>query len=301
MSNEIQFLHNSEIDIQRWDQVVGDAANSRIYALSWFLDSLHPNWHGLIYGDYEYVMPVLFSRKWGIEYAFQPIYSQQHGISPPSAPEITLLFIQFLQKRFQYLDISLNSYNQISDEKMVIEERKNFVLPLENNYSDLYQHYTNDCIKNLKKAVKANTISSTISLEEFMIFKMRNNKISFGEDLQNRLKLIISNALDWKAGFLYGAYSGQNELCGASLILKDNSRYTILNSVSSELGKKNRSMFAIIDTFIREHAGKPYLLDFEGSTIEGIAHFFQGFGAQPEIYQHIKYNNLPWLLKLLKK
>jgi hypothetical protein len=61
--------------------------------------------------------------------------------------------------------------------------------------------------------------------------------------------------------------------------------------------KQHRSMFA----FIHEHAGQPYLLDFEGSTIEGIAHFFQGFGAQPEIYQHVKYNNLPWLLKLLKK
>jgi hypothetical protein len=301
MNTVIKFLHNSEINIQRWDQVVGDAINSRVYALSWYLTILHLDWHGLIYGDYDYVMPVIFSKKWGIEYTFQPIYSQQHGIFPPSSHEITSLFIQFLQKRFRYIDISLNSRNRIENEKIEIEERKNFLLPLENNYSDLYLQYTNDCKKNIKKAVRVNAISSTLSLEEFMDFKNKNKKISFNEDLQTRLEQIISQAIDRNSGFLYGAYSSLNELCGASFIIKDNYRYTILNSVSSEMGKKSRSMFAIIDAFIREHNLQPYLLDFEGSNIEGIAHFFHGFGAQPEIYQHIKYNNLPWFFKLLKK
>ena len=103
MSNKITFKHNSEIDIQRWDQVVGDAVNSRVYALSWYLTILHPDWHGLVYGDYDYVMPVIFSKKWGISYMYQPVYAQQHGIFPPAKSEITDQFISFLQQRFSIL------------------------------------------------------------------------------------------------------------------------------------------------------------------------------------------------------
>jgi len=102
-------------------------------------------------------------------------------------------------------------------------------------------------------------------------------------------------------GVIYGAYSKQKELIGAAFFLKENARYTYLSSVLSPEGKQLRSMYAIVDTFIRDHAGQPFILDFEGSNIEGIARFFEGFGASAEKYQHLKYNNLPWIVKLFKK
>jgi hypothetical protein len=50
-----------------------------------------------------------------------------------------------------------------------------------------------------------------------------------------------------------------------------------------------------------EYAGTNYILDFEGSDIEGIANFYQQFGSIPQPYYSLSYNHLPWLLRLVKK
>jgi hypothetical protein len=58
-------------------------------------------------------------------------------------------------------------------------------------------------------------------------------------------------------------------------------------------------MHFLLDHCIREHAGKPIILDFEGSNNEGLGRFYAGFGAQLFHYTHLKINRLPYLLKIL--
>jgi len=301
MDSNIKFVHNSEIDLEKWDQVIDASPNARVYANSWFLDILNPDWHGLIYGNYNYVMPVVFSKKWGIEYAYQPIYAQQHGIFPPSTPAITAQFLGFLSHRFRFVDLSLNSMNLVACEGFKISERKNFILSLKDSYSSLCANYSGGCKRNLKKALQKNSISKGITLNEFMDFYVQNIKVKLDPSVLNRLRLIVAKAMAMNVGVIYGAYSDHNELSGVAFFLKGKNRYIYLAPVSSELGRKNSSMYAIIDDFIRSHSEQPFFFDFEGSNIDSIAHFFAGFGAKPEIYLHLKYNNLPWVIKLFKK
>ena len=301
MDSIIKFVHNSEIDLIKWDRVIDDSPNSRVYANSWYLDILNPDWHGLIYGDYNYVMPIVFSEKMLVKYIYQPIFSQQHGIFPPSTPEITAQFLNFLLQRFRFIDISLNSMNIVNGADFEITKRKNFLLSLRESYSTLHGNYANVCKKNLKNASRRNTISKGIALDEFMDFYAQNIKVKLSSSVLKSLNLIISKAMSMNAGEIYGAYSGHNELCGVAFFLKGKNRYIYLASVSSELGRKNSSMYSIVDTFIQNHSEQPFYFDFEGSNIDSIAFFFSGFGAQPEIYQHLKYNNLPWAIKLFKK
>lgn len=301
MDSIIKFVHNSEIDLVKWDQVVDGSPNARVYANSWFLDILNPDWHGLIYGDYNYVMPVVFSKKWGVDYAFQPIYAQQHGIFPPSTPNITLQFLNFLSLRFRFFDLSLNSMNLVNCDDCQVTERKNFILSLKESYSSLYGSYTDSCKRNLKKASRINSISKNISLDEFMRFYVQNIKVKLDPAVLRCLRLIVAKAMVMNVGMIYGAYSDHNELCGVAFFLKGKNRYIYLAPVSSEQGRKNSSMYAIIDDFIKSHSEQPFFFDFEGSNIDSIARFFGGFGAKPEIYLHLKYNKLPWVIKLFKK
>jgi len=300
MNSQIKFLHNQSIAIERWDQVIFDSVNSRVYAFSWFLNILNPNWHGLIVGDYEYVMPIISAKKWGIEYAYQPVYAQQHGIFPPSTPGITESIFLFLQNQFRFIDISLNSYNLVHLKNWNVEERKNFILTLHKSYPDIVQHYTNGCKNNLKKAIKLNTVKSTLPVDDFFSFIKTNNRLEVVDKTLQNLKKIVAAALSQSAGILYGAYSEKNELTGVAFFLDDGKRYTYLCSFSSNTGKKNNSMFSVIDHFIREHSQQNHLLDFEGSIIPGIAYFFSGFGAKHEIYHHLKYNRLPFPIRLFK-
>ena len=61
-------------------------------------------------------------------------------------------------------------------------------------------------------------------------------------------------------------------------------RLYYLLPVSSEKGKKYSAMFLINDYLIRENSHSDMIFDFEGSNIEGIARFIQGFGSENKPY-----------------
>ena len=60
---EIKYLSHNNIDLKKWDICIQNAYNSLIYAESWYLDIVSPNWEALVYNDYEYVMPLPLKRK----------------------------------------------------------------------------------------------------------------------------------------------------------------------------------------------------------------------------------------------
>ena len=66
-------------------------------------------------------------------------------------------------------------------------------------------------------------------------------------------------------------------------------------------GKTIGASHALIDAFIKDHAGQDLILDFEGSDIRNLAFFYSSFGATEELYPALKINKLPWYIKLLKK
>jgi hypothetical protein len=61
------------------------------------------------------------------------------------------------------------------------------------------------------------------------------------------------------------------------------------------------SMNLLYDKIINFYSDSNFEIDFTGSSMPGVAHFLEGFGANPESYPQICINNLPWFLKILKK
>jgi len=66
----------------------------------------------------------------------------------------------------------------------------------------------------------------------------------------------------------------------------------------NEEGGASRAMFYLIDRYIHLNAGIQLTLDFEGSDIETVARFYQGFGAAPSTYSSLRINRLPWPLSM---
>lgn len=66
-------------------------------------------------------------------------------------------------------------------------------------------------------------------------------------------------------------------------------------------GKTLGASHTLIDAFIKDHSGQNLLLDFEGSDIHSLAHFYSSFGAREEKYSAIKLNRLPAPFKWFKK
>jgi len=301
MSNpKIRLVPNKDIDRTKWDRCNQLSANSSVYVNCWFLDIVCPDWNGLIWGDYEYIMPLPFRRKFGISYLAQPIYAQQFGIFPEPEDTILTEMLEWVTNHFKYIRLSLNPMNRNHHSGFIIEERNNYFLSLNLSYPDIAENYHPKTRRNIRIAKRSVFILKTISPAEFLHLKHRFPGVE-NDEHQNTIGKIITTALWLQKGMIYGAYSPENELCGAAFFLFDSKRVYYLNSVSSDTGKELRAMYAIVDQFIQDYSGKNLILDFEGSQNPGIAHFYQRFGTEYEIYQHVYRNTLPWPLRILKK
>ena len=73
-------LKHNQIDIAKWDECIDHSTNRMVYARSWFLDIVCTGWEALVAADYETVMPLTTGNKYGINYLYQPFFTQQLGI-----------------------------------------------------------------------------------------------------------------------------------------------------------------------------------------------------------------------------
>ncbi|MFV0593457.1 MAG: hypothetical protein ACK5M7_18945 [Draconibacterium sp.] len=302
---KISYVKNQDIDYTKWDNCLVHSPNRQIYATSWYLDHVADRWGALVLGDYDFVMPLPIRKKWGISYVFHPKFSQQLGIFPVPTEEIAAMFYTKLQQTFRYFDTQINAKNPVgflTENKITISQRSNYLLPLNMNYAGLFSGYTANTRKNLRKAHKKNLVFvSGIRLEDYLKLKAENSWKKIGPTEWNTLKSLIAKGQYKGIGRICGIYTQENELCAAGYFCQYGNRVTFLNSVANEAGKKSEAMRMLIDEFIKQNAGKNLILDFEGSMIPGIAFFFKGFGSYPETYFQLKYNRLPLLVRWIKR
>lgn len=299
---KISYLKHEDIDANKWDQCMEAAPNSLVYSQSWYLDKICDCWDALVIGNYQYVMPLTHRKKMGINYLYQPLFSQQLGIFPTPTKEISQLFLAEINMRFPFVEINLNAMQLPVEGFGLHEERQTFLLSLNDSYEQIAGKYSSHTKRKLKKAKKKNlSLVSSISAEEYLDFKIKNLRIKLSSKEINKLRNILTFALTNSLGQIYGVYSIENKLCTAAFFIRHKQRITFLNASNSPEGKEHQAMYFLIDHFIQNNAGKDFLLDFEGSMILGVARLYEGFGAVPEKYHHYKWNNLPWWLKWFKK
>lgn len=304
MSNpEIRQITHTEIDSGKWDRCLSGSSLSLVYAQSWYLDLVSPGWNALILGDYEYVMPLTIRRKAGIKFLLQPIFAQQHGIFPEPGLTVQNRFLNYIRDQFSYVAIQLNSLNPAPfPENFVATQRQNFILNQDCGYETMKSRYSKHCRRQIKKAEAEKVfVMKGIPVKEYIDLKNRANDNQLPEKSMKTLKQLIAFGNTSGKGTIYAAYTRDNSLCAAAFFLHSGNRVVYLNAVSNAEGKNTSAMYLIVDQFIREHAEAGITLDFEGSSIPGIARFYQGFGAVLESYFSIKLNRLPaplrWIIK----
>ncbi len=304
----IRYLYHKQIDKSRWNGCIERAANRLIYACSWYLDIVSPEWDALVENDYEVVMPLAWRKKMGIKYIFQPLYTQQLGIfsASPVPEELTKQFLGKVPADFRIIDLNLNFGQDIGslDIKGYTTRRNtNFILELKNSYQEKYDHFSDSNKKNIRRAERNNfTFSQDIRFHDFSAFMEHTLAGRIGEVSTNDFRLIepllntLKNHTEIKT---YGMYSTANELLAAACFVFYGNRINFYSS-SSDSGKKNKAMFYLLNSFIRDHSGQNMILDFSGSNISSIAYFFKGFGSADQPYYSVSKSALPWYLKTTK-
>jgi hypothetical protein len=300
---DIKYLQRDEIDETKWDNCITHAFNGLIYARTVYLDTMAKNWAGLVFKDYEIVMPLTWNKKFGLTYLYQPAFTAQLGIFYSSFIDRKIIsaFLYEVKKRFQFCEIHLNYANDIEEGV----HRANYILDLKKPYDQIASSYKKRLVENLKEAGSGNLqyltsddYSGTITFfKKEYGQKMRGTK----EADYTRFECLCHEL--GKTGMICQRIikDGTGNLLTRSIFLKDENRIYNIMSVTFEAGRKKRSHFYLIDQLIREFSGQKLILDFEGSEVPGIAEFYRKFGTTNQPYLFFKYNRLPYLLRFFKK
>ena len=294
----IRYITYQQIDKTKWDACIDNAANGLIYAYSFYLDGMAKNWDALVLNDYEAVMPLTWNKKYGIAYLYQPFFIQQLGIfyKGSISEEIQQSFVTAAKQQFRFAELFVNF--------TIGDEQPNYILHLNQPYELLLQGYTNDLLKNLKHAAKfslsylvANDIAVAIDLYRNH-YALRTPHVK-KPDYDNFLKVCVT--ANQKGNLLIRTVvDDKKTVLAIALLLKDKRRlYNVLSTVTKE-GRHCEANHYLFDKLITEFSGQEIILDFEGSSVAGIADFYKKFGAVNEPYFFLRYNNLAWPLKYFK-
>ncbi len=281
---KIIHLPHAKIDKTHWDNLILSAYNGTVYGLSWFLDLLSPQWDALVSADYQFTMPIPVKRKFGLPYVVQHSYTQQLGVFGQVKVETNILH-QFI-KKIPYTSYQLGLNHDNFHPKAI--HRTNYVLPLQSSYEVLRKGYSTNTIRNIKKAKNQGiSIKESIVTDDFFAFHNSVCKRYKTVDFRP-LELLIKEGVSKGIFKIKAAVNLKGDVVAALCYAVFKDRMYYLFPISNEEGKAHAAMFAIVDHLIAQASGKAMLFDFEGSSVPGIARFFQGFGAQNQAFYVIK-------------
>ncbi len=314
----MHYLTYQQIDKKKWDTCIDKAGNGLIYGYSFYLDAMAKNWDGLILSagshtvnDYEAVMPLTWNKKYGFYYLYQPPFTACLGVFGKSiSAEIINGFLNSIPAKFKYWDISFNAGNFFTLAEYTLQERMNYVLPLDDPYENIYGRFRENIKRNIKKSEKFGLIiNKNIAIAEVIVLARQQAKdftsvavkdpITTGFEHFKKLYQLLYNK---ECATTYGVYTKQRELMAAAVFFFSHNRAYYIMVGNHPNNKTLGASHALINTFIKDHAGQAgMVLDFEGSDIPSLAYFYSSFGAVEEKYSAIRLNRLPFYLKWMKK
>ena len=306
MIRMIKYLINTQIDKKKWDATIAECGN--IYAYSWYLDVVHPEWEALVEDDYQAVMPLTGGKKFGVNYLFNPYFVQQLGIfsKQPLTVEKTEAFLNAIPKKFRFCEIRLNENNPFNEGFQGVEYHRNTLLDLNRSYEEIRANYHQNTKRNLTKAESNNLqiVDTVIPYHVVALFRDNRGALldKWGDAEYNVMTRLAQTAQHHRSAFILGVTEkGVGELLCAAIFLKANNRITFLFSGLKQEGKDTRAMTYLLDYVIQKYASQHLVFDFEGSDDDNLARFYLGFGGDEVNYPSYTFNKMSTVGKGLLK
>ncbi len=287
----LRWIKNEAIDKQKWDACIETCEWGKVYALSWYLDLLtENNWEALVLGDYEYIMPVPYRKKFGIKYTYRPNFCQQLGVFSFENilnQSVSINFIQEFTTRYKHIHYPLNHSNILTLAKdFTLKKRTNLILSLKDDYESIYQKYSLNLKQNLKKTEKHN-LKIREDIDSNQVIEIYKNAWQSFHPIPIREYLNFQKIMEYAKmkgiSSTYGVYLNDKLVAACFLIKFKDRLYYPFSGISLE-GKKVSAISFLINRIIRKYSNTSLYLDFEGSDIESVKYFYNKFRPINESY-----------------
>lgn len=306
----IQLRSANYIDFEKYDHCVQMDLSQLPYAQSWYLKTVCEHWDCLVLNDYDAVWPLPYRIKFGLKYYYRPFGIQQLGVFSKIdlSKEQLAAFVKEALSQVRFTDIYLNEGQTVSSKVLTrrtrLAEQANFCLPLGKSYEQIYQGFSTNLKRKLKKAQteKLQIFESDSAQDVLKLFKEEKQKdLELSPAFYQTMEQLLFQLMHKGRVKVLTIYGGPNQLIAGAVFLEHQQRSIFLLSGLNEFGRESNAMAYLINEYLIYNADRIRLLDFEGSSNPGLARFYQSFGAENRPYFHLKSNRLPWPISLLKK
>ena len=281
----IKRVSRKKLDVDKYTECLNKSVNYRIYAEIFYLDALvGNNWDCYVYGDYEAIMPLPYTKKLGIKFITQPIYCQQLGVfhQDDFSKEIFQLFEKKLHRNlvraYVFNEENTNMFKPKGELKI------NQILDISQSFEIIFEQ----TLKDRKKDFRRNNIVDFTVIQETDIKKfiqIQKSNHSFTKKLemmyfQNFLtnKSILNHLMQ------FSLKTNEEEILCSTLLLRAKNRIILLSSARNKNIETKGSFAFLIFKIIENFANEQYIFDFEGSNIKGIQEFNNSFNAEMRHY-----------------
>jgi hypothetical protein len=301
----IKYIKRKDLDSVKYNNCIENSIQSRIYAFSWYLDIVADYWDVLVLDDYKAVMPIPLRRKYGVKYVYPPFWLLELGVFSLKDSIDYNAFFKVLFGEFKSIELRLNTKNSLNASESFLIEKQMQTLSIKEDYEAIFNGYRKDRKKDLRKSKKIDLIENWNDDPQKLIQLFKANvgkRTPYIVDKDYKvLSEVMNICIEKRVGEVLSIYNSERKLVASGFFLKHKKEVTILVSSTDFNNRKNGENTFLIDRAIYKYQKAFGILNFGGSSMQQIANYFLSFGAKTSQYQQVKYNNLPFLLKLFKK
>jgi hypothetical protein len=312
-----EVLHRSQIEDAVWDGFIAHSPQAAPYGCAWYLDVVWPGWQAVVVtekGHWLAALPFKVSSKYGISYVFNPPFCQYVGLffGEMAGKNATQEFT--LKKKLVKAALgALPSAIKVFDVKFAPEfdyplpfhwagyelrTRYSYWLDNQVDKQALFKNFEERTRTYINKAVKSGLVATPVESVD-AILSLAQKKDSYAVDTGLLKKL-------WA--------TLRQQQTGTALEIRDVGGQLHAGLIYQQFGHKLLHLFSAYDPALGNQGGMSLaiwrsiesagpgvqVIDFEGSMLEPIEHFFRGFGTKPVPYLQIKKNAFPkpvrWLM-----
>lgn len=301
----LRYLQQHQINKTAWDACLEASVERISYGQSWYLDAVCPRWDAVVEeqkGRYVSVFPLPLARQLGVWRVQQPLFTQQLGLftTTDSSYRKVNSYLDLLPTSFRKVYLQLNTQNLLpsSIPQYCCSERQTYHLSLASPYQTLYQQYSTNQKRNIKKAKKAGLEVHALHEVDTLIRVFRETKGMELRELKTShykmLRQLYLTLQRQQAAELLQAVGEDGQLQAGALLVHEPGKVIFLFGASTAAGKRNGAMAYLLDACIQRHAGSTCVLDFEGSMAPSVSKFYAGFGGTPVPYVSLNRQPIPW-------
>ena len=266
-----------------YDKCIGASPNGLIYALSWYLNIICPDWEILATEDHTAVMPLPVSKSLGRTLLRQPYFAWQLGVFSTKipSPEVTLHFIRSSPPAYRLRGLCMSKFNIVPSG--LARYLNSAELDLIRPYSVIRSRYGPAMEKRLELAADHSlSYDKNVSVHDMLMFAYRLDKFSrprLNPQKISSLRMIATNAIHHRYGQIGAAYDSHNNLCATVLFLIFKGHASILYASACSEGLASGAIEFIIDRFIELNAEENLVLCIDNPSERKLMDILKSCGS----------------------